>query len=74
MLFVLMPMQGAFPQPATPATPATPAVPADQSTPGATAAQDQAVPALADAPAPGKKNKKIVGAPDAESAVAPGVD
>jgi outer membrane protein insertion porin family len=72
LLFVLLPFQGAYPQtpsaaePATPAAPASPAAPADQP---AAAAPDQSAPAP-DATTPGKKNKKIVGAPDSQAPIA----
>lgn len=77
LLFVLLPLQGAFPQATTtpdtnvtPAEPATPAAPAtDLTTPGATAAPDQTVSAPAPEPT-GKKNKKVVGAPDTAAPVA----
>jgi outer membrane protein insertion porin family len=75
VLFVLLPNQGAFPQSTNPppdatppATPATPAAPADATTPPAATAPDQtAPPADTNVPAdttPGKKAKKLVGAPD----------
>lgn len=69
VLLALLPMQGAYPQAATPAdqsaTPAQPATPADVSaTPAASADQSAAAP---DQPAPSKRNKKIVGAPDVQA-------
>jgi outer membrane protein insertion porin family len=82
LLLVLLPADGAFPQTTNApdaGTPATPAAPADQAppttpppdqmnTPGATATPDQTVPAPdTTAGTPGKKNKKIVTAPDTQA-------
>jgi outer membrane protein insertion porin family len=66
-------MQGAFPQSATPAVPADQSAPATPATPAAPAADQSAAPVSdqtpPDATTPGKKNKKIVGAPDTEAPV-----
>ncbi len=68
---MLFPIQGAFPQgTATNApTPATPVSPDQIATPGATAAPDQTAtpPDATTSIAPGKKNKKVVGAPDTQA-------
>ncbi len=80
ILFVLMPAQGAFPQttnapdaavPATPATPAEPAAPSttppDQMTPPAAPTPDQTATPADTSSTAGKKNKKVITAPDTQA-------